>query len=56
MKVADRITVIRDGKTVDTMDKAEVTEDRIIKAMVGRDLARPLSRRASRHRRHAASR
>ena len=40
LKVADRITVIRDGKTVDTLDtKAEpVSEDRIIKAMVGREL------------------
>lgn len=40
MKVADRITVIRDGKTVDTLDTktAKVNEDRIIKAMVGREL------------------
>jgi putative multiple sugar transport system ATP-binding protein len=41
MKVADRITVIRDGKTIDTMDvhAGGVSEDRIIKAMVGRDLS-----------------
>ncbi len=40
MKVADRITVIRDGKTVDTLDTRteKVSEDRIIKAMVGREL------------------
>ncbi len=40
LKVADRITVIRDGKTVDTLDThtGEVDEDRIIKAMVGREL------------------
>jgi putative multiple sugar transport system ATP-binding protein len=40
MKVADRITVIRDGKTVDTLDthSGKVDEDRIIKAMVGREL------------------
>ncbi|MDP4822907.1 MAG: sugar ABC transporter ATP-binding protein, partial [Aestuariivirgaceae bacterium] len=40
MKVADRITVIRDGKTVDTLETATgtVDEDRIIKAMVGREL------------------
>ncbi|WP_373504293.1 multiple monosaccharide ABC transporter ATP-binding protein [Aestuariivirga sp.] len=40
MKVADRITVIRDGKTVDMLDvtTGEVDEDRIIKAMVGREL------------------
>jgi putative multiple sugar transport system ATP-binding protein len=40
MKVADRITVIRDGKTVDTLDThtAKISEDRIIQAMVGREL------------------
>ena len=37
-KVADTVTVIRDGKTIETIAKAEVTEDRIIKDMVGRDL------------------
>ena len=37
-KVADAVTVIRDGKTIETIAKAEVTEDRIIKDMVGRDL------------------
>ncbi|MGR6468548.1 multiple monosaccharide ABC transporter ATP-binding protein [Rhizobium sp. PAMB 3182] len=39
-KVADRITVIRDGSTVDMMDCSDgtVDEDRIIKAMVGREL------------------
>ncbi|MCW1917297.1 sugar ABC transporter ATP-binding protein [Rhodobacter sp. KR11] len=38
-KVADRITVIRDGASVSTMDKHEITEDRIIRDMVGRDMA-----------------
>jgi len=40
-KVADRITVIRDGSTIDTMDCSDgtVDEDRIIKAMVGRELS-----------------
>ena len=38
--VSDAVTVIRDGKTVDTYDvvAGEVDEDRIIKAMVGRSL------------------
>ena len=38
--VADKITVIRDGSTIETMDKRtdEITEDRIIKGMVGREL------------------
>ncbi|UOE44010.1 multiple monosaccharide ABC transporter ATP-binding protein [Agromyces larvae] len=37
-KVADTVTVIRDGKTIETIAKRDVTEDRIIKDMVGRDL------------------
>ncbi len=37
-KVADTITILRDGKTIETLDMKEVTEDRIIKGMVGRDL------------------
>ena len=40
-RVADSITVIRDGSTVDELDcRAEpVSEDRIIKAMVGREMS-----------------
>ncbi|WP_162570341.1 multiple monosaccharide ABC transporter ATP-binding protein [Variovorax sp. SRS16] len=40
-KVADSITVLRDGATVETMDcRGEgVSEDRIIRGMVGRDMA-----------------
>lgn len=39
-KVADSITIIRDGQTIETLDvkKDKVNEDRIIKGMVGRDL------------------
>jgi putative multiple sugar transport system ATP-binding protein len=37
-KVADTVTVIRDGKTIETIATREVTEERIIKDMVGRDL------------------
>lgn len=39
-KVADDITVLRDGMTVETLSKEseEITEDRIIKGMVGREL------------------
>ncbi|GAA2006737.1 ATP-binding cassette domain-containing protein [Nakamurella flavida] len=37
--VADATTIIRDGRSIETMRMADgVTEDRIIKAMVGRDL------------------
>jgi putative multiple sugar transport system ATP-binding protein len=39
-KVADQVTVLRDGTTVETLDAAteEISEDRIIKGMVGREL------------------
>lgn len=39
--VADKITVIRDGSTIETMDKLkdDISEDRIIKGMVGRELS-----------------
>lgn len=37
-KVADTVTVIRDGQAIETLPKAEITEERIIKGMVGRDL------------------
>ena len=38
-KVADRITVLRDGATIETLDKGEISEDRIVTSMVGRQLA-----------------
>lgn len=40
-KVADSITVLRDGSTVETMDcrRDEISEDRVIRAMVGRAMA-----------------
>lgn len=40
LKVADSITILRDGATVDTLDchKESISEDRIIKNMVGREL------------------
>ncbi len=38
-RVADRITVIRDGTSVSTLTKEEISEDRIIRDMVGRDMA-----------------
>jgi putative multiple sugar transport system ATP-binding protein len=40
LAIADSITVLRDGRTIETMDthQEQVTEDRIIKGMVGRDM------------------
>jgi putative multiple sugar transport system ATP-binding protein len=39
-KVADSITILRDGATITTLDcrKDNITEDRIIRGMVGRDI------------------
>src|SRR5690606_18367319 len=39
-QIADEITIIRDGRTVETLDisSGEVNEDRIIRGMVGRSL------------------
>jgi putative multiple sugar transport system ATP-binding protein len=38
-RVADRITVIRDGTSVSTLSRADISEERIIRDMVGRDMA-----------------
>lgn len=38
-RVADRVTVIRDGATISTLDAKGLTEDRIVRDMVGRDMA-----------------
>ena len=38
-KVADRITVLRDGATIETLDKQDISEDRIVTSMVGRQMA-----------------
>src|SRR5262245_49383596 len=37
-RLCDRMTVLRDGRHAGTFPKAEVTSDRIVRAMVGRDL------------------
>jgi putative multiple sugar transport system ATP-binding protein len=46
-RVADRITVLRDGRAVDTLDCAggAIEEDRIIRKMVDRDLAHRFPKR-----------
>ena len=38
-RVADRLTVLRDGATVSDIERADITEARIIRDMVGRDMA-----------------
>jgi putative multiple sugar transport system ATP-binding protein len=49
-RVADRITVLRDGRTVDDIDcrTEPVQEDRIIRSMVNRDLAHRFPERDAR--------
>ncbi len=37
-RVADHVTVIRDGRTIETLGRGEISEDRIITSMVGRSL------------------
>ncbi|HIX71204.1 MAG TPA: ATP-binding cassette domain-containing protein [Candidatus Enterococcus stercoravium] len=38
VNVADRITILRDGQTIETLEKDAISEERIIRGMVGRDL------------------
>jgi putative multiple sugar transport system ATP-binding protein len=38
LKIADRITILRDGKTVESFPNENVDENRIIRGMVGRDI------------------
>lgn len=38
VEVADRITIIRDGQSIETLPKEHITEEKIIKGMVGREL------------------
>ena len=47
--VADKITVVRDGSTVETLDchTMEINEDRIIRGMVGREITDRFPKRSS---------
>jgi len=38
LKIADRVTVIRDGQKISTHDVAELTHDKMVSEMVGRDV------------------
>lgn len=38
MRIADKVTILRDGKTIKTIDRADLTEEDMIKNMVGREI------------------
>ena len=46
-KISDQITIIRDGATIETLDTPDITEDRIVKSMVGRELTDRYPKRQS---------
>ncbi|MCM3693589.1 multiple monosaccharide ABC transporter ATP-binding protein [Neobacillus niacini] len=50
LKVADSITILRDGQTIETLDVhgGNITEERVIKGMVGRDLTNRYPKREPR--------
>jgi len=46
MEIADSITVIRDGRTIESMPGPEATQERLIRDMVGRDMSQRYPTRA----------
>jgi len=46
-EIADRVTVLRDGRNVATCNVADVTEDQVVRKMVGRELIDMYGRRAA---------
>ena len=46
-QLADRVTVLRDGKLVETCDIGDVTEDDLVRKMVGRELTDMYGRRTT---------
>ncbi|HZN12208.1 MAG TPA: sugar ABC transporter ATP-binding protein, partial [Blastocatellia bacterium] len=44
--IADRVTVLRDGRTIDTREMADVSRQQLIQLMVGRELSAVFPKRA----------
>ena len=44
--IADRVTVLRDGRTIETKDMAGVCREQLIRLMVGRELSAVFPKRA----------
>ncbi|MGH2664050.1 MAG: sugar ABC transporter ATP-binding protein [Actinomycetota bacterium] len=51
LEIADRITVLRDGRLIGTVEPGEVDEARLARMMVGREVKTAPERAASEHRR-----
>ena len=49
VEIADTVTILRDGATVCSMDRADVTEQKIISNMVGREIGTIYPARAADH-------
>jgi len=45
LQISDRITVLRDGETVDTRPAADLTMEQVVAAMIGRDLEHMFAKR-----------
>ncbi|MGM9659265.1 MAG: sugar ABC transporter ATP-binding protein [Faecousia sp.] len=45
-EIGDRITVLRDGKLITTQNKEDISDDGIVKAMVGREISQVFNRTA----------
>jgi ABC-type sugar transport system ATPase subunit len=58
LQISDRITVLRDGKLVVTSQTAEMTRERLVRAMVGREIAQThyARRREAGHRQRGVAR
>ena len=49
LAIADKVTVLRDGKTVANLDRSELSEELIIKHMVGREITNIYPKRQNRN-------
>lgn len=47
--IADRVTVLRDGRTIETQEMAEVATEQLIRLMVGRELSAVFPKRQVEH-------
>ena len=48
-RIGDRITVLRDGKFIRTLDVGELTDEELVNLMVGRDIAQVYVRTKNEH-------